>query len=83
MTKWIFLKDYDVVNDFDQAINLDFVMHFDLRIKDKQLVLFFSGKSADPHLLSFQDAAGCQNAYDSLKTMLQPRLPSLCKCCQV
>lgn len=80
MAKWIFLKDFDVIDDFDQAINLDFVTHFNLRIKEKQLVLFFGGHSEDPHMLNFKDAAACQKAYDELKSMLKPQPCPTCNC---
>jgi len=80
MTTWIFLKDFDVINDFDQAINLDFVTHFNLRIKEKQLVLFFGGHGEDPHMLNFNDGVACQKAYDSLKEMLKPQPGPRCNC---
>jgi hypothetical protein len=83
MIKWIFLKDFDVINDFDQAINLDFVTHFNLRIKEKQLVLFFGAHSEDPHILNFKDAAACQKAYDELKVILKSQPCPTCNCGQL
>lgn len=70
MSPWIFLNDLGVSNDFDQAINLNAVTHFNLRHAENQLVLFFGGQRDDPHILNFNDSAACQNAYDVLKEML-------------
>lgn len=70
MTQWIFLNDFGVTHDFDQAINLDFVTHFNLRSTEKQIVLFFGGHRDDPHILNFDDGSACQKAYNALKSIL-------------
>jgi hypothetical protein len=72
MAKWIFIEDFDLKLELEQAINLDFVASFSPRIKDAQLVIFFAGSGhADPHILTFQTKELCQTAYNTLKLMLK------------
>ena len=71
MAKWIFLEDFGLKHDLEQAINLDSVTNFSLRIDDAQLVIFFGGTKSDPHVLTFQSKELCQTAYDNLKSMLR------------
>lgn len=71
MSKWIFIEDFALERDFDQAINLDFVVNIALRLEDSQIVIFFSENHIGPHVLEFETKELCQSAYDNLKTMLK------------
>ena len=74
MAKWIFLKDFDVAENYEQVINLAFVTHFTLRIEDLQLVAFLSGSHDDPHVLTFKSRELCQKAYDQLSAILKAEM---------
>ena len=71
MAKWIFLKDYDTEEKLDQAINLDFVTHFNLSLEEKNIVIFFGGTHDDPHIIKFENQSACQKAYDAIICMLK------------